>query len=128
MSRERIVPVTNEPIPDHLLDQREDPDWEQESSDTRIALVMEWAAPLLERVQTLGLIGLKVDDDDEFNELVDEVYDGVRNRLTRQDLVRALMLSLGEKLIEETTTMANQFKRDMRALDRPDVIERFFRS
>lgn len=128
MSRERIVPVTNEPIPDNLLDQRLDASWEQESSDTRIALAMEWAAPLLDRVQKMGLLGLSVDDDDEFSELVDEVYDGIRNRLTRQDLVRALMLSMGEKTIKESTAVIKQSRSDLRALDRPDAIERFFQS
>lgn len=128
MSRKRIVPVTNEPIPDNLLAGRDDAEWELESSDTRIALVMDWVAPRLERVQQLGLIGINVNDDDEFSELVDEVYNGVRDRLTRQDLIRALMLSLGERTIEDSSAMADRLKRDLQALDRPGSIERFFSS
>lgn len=123
-----VIPVSDEPIPAPFLAVRQDASWEQESSDTRIALVLDWAAPLLERIQKMGLLGLKTDEDDEFNDLVNEVYDGVRNRLTRQDLIRAVMLSLGEKTVEESVALASEFRRDLRALDRPDVVDRFFRN
>lgn len=128
MSRKRIVPVADEPIPGDLLDQRLDATWEQESSDTRIALAMDWAAPRLEQVQRMGLLGLTVLDDDEFSELVDELYDGVRDRLTRQDLIRALMLVMGKRTIEESSTMASKAKQDLRALDLPGAVDRFFRN
>jgi hypothetical protein len=122
------VPVADEAIPEEFLATRDDCSWERETSDVRIALTMDWVAPHLERLQLLQAIGLDAETDDEFNDLVNEAYDGVRDRLTRQDLVRALMLTVGEKIADTGGEMVASMRRDLRALDRPGAFERFFLS
>lgn len=123
-----LIPVSADPIPAEFRALRSDSSWEHESSDARVALVMEWAKPLLERIQQLGSLGLDVDTDDEFNDLINEVYNGVRDRLTRQDLVRAFLLNLGQTTAPEADEVGARMKRDLRALDRPGAVERFFQS
>ena len=123
-----VIPVGGKPIPDPYLVGRSDQAWEKESSDVRISLVQEWAQGRLERVLQLGSLGLDPETDDEFNDLIDELYNGIRDRLTRQDLIRAMLLHLGMKLSADLEGVALKMKRDLRALDHEDSFDRFFRS
>lgn len=123
-----VIPVGGKPIPDAYLVGRSDQAWEKESSDVRISLVQEWAQGRLERVLQLGSLGLDPETDDEFNDLINELYNGIRDRLTRQDLIRAMLLHLGMKLSADLDGVALKMKRDLRALDHEDSFDRFFRS
>jgi hypothetical protein len=125
---EGLIPTTGAPIPAEHLALRQDSSWEAEQDDVRIAMVMEWAMPLLERIQQLASLGLDVKTDDEFSNMVDEVYNGVRDRLTRQDLVRALLLHMGQNTAADADEVGLKMDRDLRALDRPGAIDRFFQS
>lgn len=126
--QEGLIPVDGQPIPLMYRAVRLDSSWEQESSDIRIALVMAWAQPLLERLQQLASLGLDAETDDEFNDQINVVYNGVRDRLTRQDLIRSFLLQLGKDQAEAADEVGIRAKRDLRALDRPGAIDRFFQS
>ena len=125
--KEPQVPHGGDPIPEGLLLTRSDQDWELEDDDIRIAVVREWAAALLKRVQILAEMGCTVDEDDDFSDLVDELYNGVRQRLTRQDLIRSLLLTLGEKSMSEAARVARQAKAQVQLLDHQSI-EEFFGS
>ena len=53
-----------------------------------------YALPLLINVLTAQKLGADVRDDDQFSDLVDRLYNGTRNRLTRQDLLKAFLDAL----------------------------------
>lgn len=81
-------------LPAEQLAERDDPKWEGKYSDERVREARLYALPLLINVLTAQKLGADVRDDDQFSDLVDRLYNGTRNRLTRQDLLKAFLDAL----------------------------------
>ena len=81
-------------LPAEQLAERDDPKWEGRQSDQRVRDARLYALPLLVNVMAAQALGADVKDDDQFSDLVDQLYDGLRNRLTRQDLLKAFLDTL----------------------------------
>lgn len=113
------VPTSGGKLPDNLLALRTvgESAFEHESSRARIAAAASWVRPLLIRVKVAVMLGADVSDDDQFSALVDEVYNGIRNRLTRQDLIVYMLDRVGETVDEEANLLVGQAMRELNALD-----------
>jgi hypothetical protein len=108
----------SDPLPKELLAQRHDADFEEGQDPVRVALTLEWAEPLLVRTQAAMALGADVDTDDQFNDLVSELWDGLRDRLTRQDLLYIALLFLNHKTEPQVKELLYEMRRDMSCLDR----------
>lgn len=112
------VPTSGGKLPDNLLALRTvgESAFEHESSRARIAAAANWVRPLLVRIKVAVMLGADVDEDDQFSALVDEAYDGIRNRLTRQDLIVYMLDRVGETVDEEAYLVARQATRELDTL------------
>lgn len=120
MSDERegdVVPVSGDPLPSGLLALRRDAGFEIESNFDRIDRVEQWVKPLLLRLRVAVLMGADVMEDDQFSHLVDQVYDGVRERTTRNDLIASFLQNLVPHVEGEAARQVRQAKAQTARLD-----------
>lgn len=112
------VPTHGGKLPGNLLALRAvgESAFEAESSRARIAAAAGWVKPLLVRIKVAVTLGAIVDDDDEFSALVDEAYDGIRDRLTRQDLIVYLLDQVGTTVDGEADYLVRQASNEVDSL------------
>lgn len=84
---------------------RRDQKWEHSHDPVRIAVVLDWAQALQARVQALMQLGDTIDNNPEFERLVDELYDGLRDKLTRQDLLWITLMHLNSRTSDEVNEL-----------------------
>lgn len=81
---------TSEPLPPERLAQRHDAPWERTESRRRIKYAKRWATRRAGEILAAQALGGDPSDKD-FMDRVDAMYAGLRDRLTRQDLLRVFM-------------------------------------
>lgn len=110
-----------ETLPEAWLLKRSDEDWETEHSTKRIEAARVFALPVMTRIFVIqDLWKPSVQTDDDFSALVDQLYDGVRDRLTRQDLVTAFIDPLNTLARKQAERIIVQSQREVRRLTEPD--------
>lgn len=82
-----------EALDPRLVRSRRDGRWESRFNEVRIALMLDWAAPRVRRLNELLAVGEDTDNPG-YNKLLDELYNGLRDGLTRQDLLYIAVLGL----------------------------------
>lgn len=107
---------------------RRDMSWEEVHDPIRIALALDWAQPIQARVATLMRLGDTVDDNPEFGDLVDELYDGLRDRLTRQDLLWITLIHLAGRTDEDVDKLVDSVDEELEELDSSYGFQRHFGS
>lgn len=108
----------SELLPQEYLDERCDAPWEtDDQSPIRVALAMEWAEPLLVAVQVAMDLGADDETDEQFNELTTNLYDGLRDRLTRQDLLYVALMFLNHKTAPVVDNIKLRQAADLAQLD-----------
>lgn len=105
---------------------RRDRDWESRTDPVRTAIVLDWAQPLQARVQVLMQLGDTIDNNPEFERLVNELYDGLRDKLTRQDLLWITLMHLNGRTSEGVSTLVQSIDPDLNDLDHAHAFERHF--
>ncbi len=121
------VPVEDEPLPKRVLKLRNDHQFESYGSRVRTAMAKEWAKPVLTRVLVADRLGANVKDDDQFSDLVDALYNGVRDRLTRQDLLEFYLDTISDQVRDEVDRIALAARRQTQALDSARGFAKFIR-
>lgn len=108
-------------LPEAWLLKRSDEDWETQQSTQRIDAARAFALPVMTRIFAVQeLWHPDVQTDDDFSALVDQLYDGVRDRLTRQDLVAAFIDPLNPLAHKQAERIIAQSQREVRRLTEPD--------
>lgn len=110
------------------ISRRRDGDWEHKSDPRRVAVTLAWAQPLQARIQALGHLGDTLDNNPEYERLVDELYDGLRNRLTRQDLLWIALTHLAERIGNGSVALVEGMGEELEDLDSEYGFERHFGS
>lgn len=105
------------PLPDLYLETRKDHRWELYHKEERVAQVLERVEPILVRIQALMTLGADVMEDDEFSDLVDEMYRTLRDGLTRQDLLWCALLHLHGRIEDKGPSMVRQALHALSATD-----------
>lgn len=104
-------------LPAEQLVQRNDPEWEDKCSRKRIEAARVFALRVMTRILAVQMTcNPDVKTDDDFSALVDELYDGLRDRLTRQDLLMAFVEPLNKLAWPQAERIVAQVQRDLRKM------------
>ncbi len=106
-------------LADAKLLSRSDQDWERMTSNARIGRVRSWAADAVFAMGVAQALGGDVDKDDQFSAMVDRVYDGLRDSLTRQDLLVMVLTTIMEEQNFRVSRVLQTQGRQLRQLDDP---------
>lgn len=108
-----------DPLPQELLETRSDEDWEHDwddRQDERISAAVKYAKTVLSELFVIQHLGGQ-ESDDEFMDIVDDLYNEIKNALTRQELVRAFLSVLAPKAKERSKRIISRMERDMVGVD-----------
>lgn len=115
-------------LPVEWLRARHDERWEMDQDIVRVGLALEWAEPLLVRVQAAMAMGAEVEKDDQFSALTDELYNGLRQRMTRQDLLWVAMMFLNHRTEGQVDNIMYRARADLESLKNPKGRDRLLGS
>lgn len=115
-------------LPVKWLRARRDEKWEMDQDIVRVGLALEWAEPLLVRVQAAMAMGAEMEEDDQFSALTDELYNGLRQRLTRQDLLWVAMMFLHHRTEGQVDNIMERAGADLESLESPEGMDRLLGS
>ena len=107
----------SEKLPEEWLSTRHDAAWEEKQSPTRVAEALVWAEPLLIRIQALMKMRDPDDGDLPETDLSVELYDGLRDRLTRNDLLYIALLWLNKRTDDQAEAIMVRAARDLELID-----------
>ncbi len=113
------VPPPPEPLPDEWLFLRKHGERkferEDRAKDERLREIQAWAKHMLARAIVAQDNGAD-EGDEQYMDLVDEMYDTIRNSLTRQDLIRGFLINVQEGAYREAARINLDFRAELDAL------------
>ena len=104
------------PLPYAMLVERKslEPDWERNEvvSVEDLARAQEWALSKLTNLFIAESLGGTTEDDD-FSARVDEVYDTLRDSMTRQDLIVGFLFNIYQEARAKADKQLEEFQKDL---------------
>lgn len=98
---------------------RSDQEWEMKTSEARIERTRAWLRGAVVDVSIAQALGGDVEKDDQFSAMVDRMYDGLRDSLTRQDLLAMVLSYVYEEQRSVVDSILRRQSNDLGRLNHP---------